>query len=93
MGVNSKLSIFRFLVFSIWRFPTMRQTKNTFGLERDTELVRLGPSSNTVFKNIKKVPPTASRNVLLLIGIRDFVAHFGKLVEKGVYNFSIRNES
>jgi hypothetical protein len=52
----------------------------------------LAPSTLSTLP-IEKVPPTPSRNVLLLIGIREFVAHFGKLVKEGVNDFLIRGES
>jgi hypothetical protein len=93
MGASGELSIPRFLVLSIWRFPTMRQTRSAPGIRKGTGLVRLRPFSDIALKDISKVRFTASRNVLLLIEIRDFVAHFGRLVEKGVRDFSIRGES
>jgi hypothetical protein len=71
----------------------MRQTRSAPGVGRGTELMRLRPSPDTVLENIERVPSTASRNVLLLIGIKDFVAHFGRLVEGGVHDFLIRGES
>ena len=70
MGISGELSILRFLVLSIWQLPTMRQTRRASGVRKGTERVRLRPSPNTVLEFIEKVPPTASLNVLLLIGIR-----------------------
>jgi hypothetical protein len=93
MDISGELSILRFLVLSTWRLLTVRQRRSAFGVGKGTELVRLRSFPNTVLEYIEKVPPTASRNVLLLTGIREFVAHFGKLVKEGVNDFSIRGES
>ena len=46
------------------------------------EPLRLRASVNRVLEYTKKSPPTASRNLLLLIGIRELVVHFGKLVKE-----------
>jgi hypothetical protein len=93
MGISGELSILRFFVLSTWRLLTVRQRRSASKMGKGTELVRLRSFPNTVLKYIEKVPLTASRNILLLTEIREFVAYFGKLVKEGVNNFSIRGES
>ena len=50
--------------------------RSTSGGEKRTEVVRLRASySEVVDETFEKLPPARSRNVLMLIGSREFIAH------------------
>jgi hypothetical protein len=66
MDTGGELSILRF-VLPIWGLPTMRQTRSASGVGRRKQSSNLG--------DIEIHPPAAFRNIRLLIGIREFIAH------------------